>query len=150
MQQRRRIALRKLPPAGLPGAGRFLRAPEAFSSRTEAARHPTTGPARLLPLRAASIISPRLRGHPVHVHVYDDEPRTTKEEEGEGEGDERGAVDLDHSMQIFVKTLTSKTITLDVEPSDTIENVKAKIQDKQQRRDEPRGRKLGRRQRESR
>ena len=33
-------------------------------------------------------------------------------------------------MQIFVKTLTGKTITLDVEPSDTIENVKAKIQDK--------------------
>ena len=32
-------------------------------------------------------------------------------------------------MQIFVKTLTGKTITLDVEPSDTIENVKAKTQD---------------------
>ena len=31
-------------------------------------------------------------------------------------------------MQIFVKTLTGKTITLDVEPSDTIDNVKAKIQ----------------------
>ena len=32
------------------------------------------------------------------------------------------------AMQIFVKTLTGKTITLEVEPSDTIENVKAKIQ----------------------
>ncbi|KNC22168.1 hypothetical protein FF38_02159 [Lucilia cuprina] len=32
---------------------------------------------------------------------------------------------------IFVKTLTGKTITLEVEPSDTIENVKAKIQDKE-------------------
>jgi hypothetical protein len=31
----------------------------------------------------------------------------------------------------FVKTLTGKTITLDVEPSDTIENVKSKIQDKE-------------------
>ncbi len=31
-------------------------------------------------------------------------------------------------MQIFVKTLTGKTITLEVESSDTIENVKAKIQ----------------------
>ena len=31
-------------------------------------------------------------------------------------------------MQIFVKTLTGKTITLEVEPSDTIEDVKAKIQ----------------------
>ena len=30
-----------------------------------------------------------------------------------------------------VKTLTGKTITLDVEPSDTIENVKQKIQDKE-------------------
>ncbi len=29
-------------------------------------------------------------------------------------------------MQIFVKTLTGKTITLDVEPSDTIENVKVR------------------------
>jgi ubiquitin C len=34
-------------------------------------------------------------------------------------------------MQIFVKNLTGKTITLDVEPSDSIENVKQKIQDKQ-------------------
>ena len=34
-------------------------------------------------------------------------------------------------MQIFVKTLTGKTITLDVEASDSIENVKAKIQDKE-------------------
>jgi len=34
-------------------------------------------------------------------------------------------------MQIFVKTLTGKTITLDVEPSDTIEGVKQKIQDKE-------------------
>merc|ERR1711924_35212 len=34
-------------------------------------------------------------------------------------------------MQIFVKTLTGKTITLDVEMGDTIENVKAKIQDKE-------------------
>eukprot|EP01053_Blabericola_migrator_P009040 Blabericola_migrator_1__9039@NODE_480_length_8144_cov_370_014362_g305_i1_p7_GENE_NODE_480_length_8144_cov_370_014362_g305_i1NODE_480_length_8144_cov_370_014362_g305_i1_p7_ORF_typecomplete_len132_score13_23ubiquitin/PF00240_23/1_1e39Ribosomal_L40e/PF01020_17/1_2e27Rad60SLD/PF11976_8/8_7e11Ubiquitin_5/PF18037_1/2_7e08Rad60SLD_2/PF13881_6/9_2e08Ubiquitin_2/PF14560_6/1_5e07DUF2407/PF10302_9/3_7e05Blt1/PF12754_7/0_00037UN_NPL4/PF11543_8/0_0019Ubiquitin_4/PF18036_1/0_36DUF2604/PF10790_9/0_0085TBK1_ULD len=34
-------------------------------------------------------------------------------------------------MQIFVKTLTGKTITLEVEPSDTIDTVKAKIQDKE-------------------
>ena len=34
-------------------------------------------------------------------------------------------------MQIFVKTLTGKTITLKVERSDTIELVKAKIQDKE-------------------
>ena len=34
-------------------------------------------------------------------------------------------------MQIFVKTLTGKTITLEVEASDTIENVKARIQDKE-------------------
>ena len=35
------------------------------------------------------------------------------------------------AMQIFVKTLTGVTIILDVEPSDTIENVKTKIQDKE-------------------
>ena len=34
-------------------------------------------------------------------------------------------------MQIFVKTLTGKTITIEVEPSDSIDNVKAKIQDKE-------------------
>ena len=34
-------------------------------------------------------------------------------------------------MQIFIKSLTGKTITLEVEPSDTIDNVKQKIQDKE-------------------
>lgn len=34
-------------------------------------------------------------------------------------------------MQVFVKTLTGKTITLELEPNDTIDNVKAKIQDKE-------------------
>ena len=33
------------------------------------------------------------------------------------------------TMQIFVKTETGKKITLDVEESDTIESIKAKIQD---------------------
>ena len=36
-----------------------------------------------------------------------------------------------NTMQIFVKTLTGKTVTLEVEGSDTIENVKQKIQDKE-------------------
>jgi len=35
------------------------------------------------------------------------------------------------AMQIFVKTLTGKTIALEVEPSDSIDAVKAKIQDKE-------------------
>lgn len=34
-------------------------------------------------------------------------------------------------MQIFVKTLTGKTITIEVESSDSIASVKAKIQDKE-------------------
>ena len=35
------------------------------------------------------------------------------------------------AMQIFTKTLTGKTITLDVEPSDTFDNVKHKIHDRE-------------------
>jgi ubiquitin len=35
------------------------------------------------------------------------------------------------TQQIFVKTLTGKTITLDVDSSDTIENIKQKIQDRE-------------------
>jgi len=34
-------------------------------------------------------------------------------------------------MQLFIKTLTGKTITIEVESRDTIENVKAKICDKE-------------------
>ena len=41
----------------------------------------------------------------------------------------RSATDI--KMQIFVKTLTGKTITLELEPSDSIDSVKAKIQDKE-------------------
>ncbi|CAL6027690.1 Ubiquitin [Hexamita inflata] len=34
-------------------------------------------------------------------------------------------------MQIFVRTLTGKNITLDMEPTDTIQNLKTKIQEKE-------------------
>jgi ubiquitin len=34
-------------------------------------------------------------------------------------------------MQIFVKTLTGKTITLEVDPADSIQTIKTKIQDKE-------------------
>ena len=35
-------------------------------------------------------------------------------------------------MQIFIKTLTGKTVTLEVEPSDSVENVKAKSKTKKE------------------
>ena len=35
------------------------------------------------------------------------------------------------TMQIFVRTLTGKTITVEVESSDTVESVKQKIQDRE-------------------
>ena len=35
-------------------------------------------------------------------------------------------------MQIFVKTLTGKTITLEVESSDNVQNIKQKIQDRRE------------------
>jgi ubiquitin C len=34
-------------------------------------------------------------------------------------------------FSVFIRTLTGKTITLEVEPTDTIENIKQKIQDKE-------------------
>ncbi len=34
-------------------------------------------------------------------------------------------------MQIFVRTLTGKTFSIDCEPSDTIEHIKFKVQDKE-------------------
>ena len=36
-----------------------------------------------------------------------------------------------HAMQIFVKTLTGKTITLECDGEDTVANIKAKVQDKE-------------------
>ncbi|AAL01718.1 ubiquitin GP37 fusion protein [Spodoptera litura nucleopolyhedrovirus] len=38
---------------------------------------------------------------------------------------------IESNMQIFVKTLTGKTITVDVEPSDSVETVKQRIADKE-------------------
>ena len=39
--------------------------------------------------------------------------------------------DLRGGMQVFVKTLTGKTISVDVEPDESVESLKAKIQEKE-------------------
>ena len=36
-----------------------------------------------------------------------------------------------YTMQIFIKTLTGKTVTLEVSAEDSIENIKQKVQDKE-------------------
>ena len=59
----------------------------------------------------------------IHYLPTADEKQNTQKTKKESVGE--------FSMQIFVKTLTGKTITLDVEPSDTIEVIKTKIQDKE-------------------
>jgi len=57
--------------------------------------------------------------------------RTREDYNIQGESTLHLVLRLRGGMQIFVKTLTGKTITLEVEPSDAIENVKQKIQDKE-------------------
>ncbi|CAF2130053.1 unnamed protein product [Rotaria magnacalcarata] len=54
-------------------------------------------------------------------------PSLTSNREGTESSDRRSS----GGMQVFIKTLTGKTITVDVEASDKIENLKSKIQDKE-------------------
>ena len=56
-----------------------------------------------------------------NIKISNPMPGTSSPEEKQGQA----------KKQIFVKTLSGKTITLDADPSDTVETVKAKIQDKE-------------------
>jgi len=64
------------------------------------------------------------------VQVMDDEPTQQGTAPSDGSNRPRPPPPS-NSMQIFVKTLTGKTITLDVTGNNTIETVKGKIQDKE-------------------
>jgi len=66
------------------------------------------------------------------VHAGRELANGTLSSAGVGQGDTlRMLIRVNGGMQLFVKTLTGKTITLEVEPSDSIDNIKAKIQDKE-------------------
>ena len=77
-----------------------------------------TGPGRSEPQLTRLLFSPRRRKSLLTLSDYNIQKESTL----------HLVPCLRGGMQIFVKTLTGKTITLEVEPSDTIENVKAEIQ----------------------
>ena len=58
-------------------------------------------------------------------------PQSTAPPKSESEGESRGDVSTHPAEKMYIKIITGKIITLEIKPSDTIQNVKTKIQDKE-------------------